>query len=1211
MTDWTRTCTTEHELRAEFAGSPSAQYRPVPIWWWSGEHLEEERLLWQVERIAELGCGGFAVTGLAPNGDACGSDADSPPLASEEWLRLYRRVCERAQELGLGVVTWSPLQLGGPHEAYQLLQNDWSLRGEQLDADGNAQPWGFDWAEVRALDALTGPGTKAGRFLDTVQDLLGSTVVGLFEDEFPLMPVWSPDFAEEFRREKGYDAPVAALRGDVGPQTPALRWDFFDVAATRIERSYTAYLSKLAGQHGMLGGYDEMNRNGSPLMSARAYVDPFRTLAWANAPGTDQMGDARFPLSLADAEGHSRVWLEGFHSHGWGFTLAGQLRALYEWAREGANLYMPHGFYYTTKAFWWEWAPPEMGWRQPYARHYPAFAEQVGRLMAFASAGRHDPEVAVLYPTSTVWAATIGEGKWEEPAHVASALYTELFGHHDAPSRLEPERVRVPSLLADAGYDRVAVDEAGVVQSELPVILPGCVCLTTETVQRLAEQAEAGRLVIVAEPLPAWSAEVGRDDETFASHVARLLKSAVVVDTAAEAVAALPPPRAAGPKAQWRRAGDLELVLATGSGELRLRDRADRRPHSWDIRTGAVTPLPAKPDGSDLVVSIDGPIALLSLPAGEPVRRASATELDVIELPEVWACEYEEWGENRWGDYVRPASAGSPPVQRRTFAFREGDDPKWHRAPVTPEDVEQPHVDTGFVDHMRGATGRPNPMDRNLGGGWREAVATYGPRAVVNGEPAEYSERLGLEDKSFSAHIGLKGNVDPVKAELGEGGAGRIVSYGHVAEDVTTHLVIEGAGVATVSMDQTLLAGPVDLGVIAIPVELTAGWHELVIDLRPRDVEPCPIYGYTHKLRPHAAWVFAEPYSRDPLTIWGGQVAHPDYKTPSAERRFRRRVTLPEPATVRVQAWGAAEITHSVPSELEVGEHVVEFAVAAHVGTPGFRAVIELDMPSGAVRLVSNEAWETAGPDGFWEGVFPIGRTFAPPLDAGPPPVPYRHPLADVAWLEGPDAVTGQVRQRWADSPDMPLPAWFCFTAPPGAISMTMPVAGGVSAWLDGEPVRISGGLLPLTEGARVALRVRASAGHRGAACFSDFPELELGAGTIRTGVSWHRQGLDTFSGVITHRATVRVPGGGDAVLDLGEVAGTVAVRINGHHAGTLVGPPWTLPVTLVDGVSEIELEVANTLGPMTSRGNPTAFSPEDQRISGILARPRLLVGPV
>jgi hypothetical protein len=202
----------------------------------------------------------------------------------------------------------------------------------------------------------------------------------------------------------------------------------------------------------------------------------------------------------------------------------------------------------------------------------------------------------------------------------------------------------------------------------------------------------------------------------------------------------------------------------------------------------------------------------------------------------------------------------------------------------------------------------------------------------------------------------------------------------------------------------------------------------------------------------------------------------------------------------------------------------------------------------------------------------------------------------------------GQVPQLWADAPEAPPPAWFCFTAPPGARSLTLPIVGEVEAWADGEQVACADGVVPLRGGLRVTLRVQAPAGHRGAACFTEHPLLELGEGRIEVGVSWHRQGLDVFSGVVLHRTTVEVAAAADAVLALGEVRGSVEVRVNGERAGVVFSAPWTVPVSLRAGENVIELEVANTLGALAGRGIPTSFGPEEQRFSGLLDRPHLII---
>lgn len=1211
--DWTRTIDDPEELRSAFAGDPDARYRPITAWWWSGEELEEERLWWQLERIVELGCGGIAITGFAPHGPAGGSVGDDPRGFSGDWLDLYRAAMERAGEEGLGGVALSPFGPTLPIDVPKLLRDRPDLRGEKITTrDGvRVEPFGFDWGKRAAVDALFEEGTLNHRYLEAIGDLLGDEIVALFEDEMWSLPRWSPTFADEFRELKGYDPVIAAFDRDVGPRTPALRWDLFDVATTRAEGSYTRKMDDHIGRHGLLGGFDQMGRQGSPILLSAYYLDPFRTMAWSNAPGMDQMGDARFHLSLADIYEAPRVWLEGFHSHGWGMSLDQQMRLLYEFGREGANLYLPHGMYYAQRAFWWEWAPPEIGWRQPYARHYPAFAERCGRLMTALSAGRHVPEVAVLYPVSTVWADTTGYLEWGDAAQEAQATYLELFGMHGAPSGQHPEQAATPSLLAEAGYDRITVDEANVDRFDIPVILPACRCLQTDTVDRLIALAESGTPVVVVGPPPSWSAERGRDDERFADKVERLLQVADVVDSAEEVPEVLPPPRVEGLKAQWREVAELDLLFITGTGQVRLRGMADRRPERWDLRAGTIEPIGATTDGDDLLLDLDGPANLIGLPVGEAEAPAEVS-YRTVPLPEVWECEYLEWGQNRWGDYRLPPNEGTPPVERRTFAHREGDDASWRSAPVTPEDVQHPTRDLGFEDRMGQARSRPEPGDRMLGDGWREVVSTYGPKAVLDGdELLEHSERYGVEDLVLSTPLGLKGWVEPVKADLGEEGAGRVVSHAHVPEDVDTHLVVEGAGVVSVQLDGEDLIGPVDAGIVAAPVHLTAGWHEVAVTIEPRTATWKQEAGYRKPPRTRLAWAFTEPYRRTPVSLWGGRMMHPEYKGEQRARRFRRRIVVPEPAEIDATVHASATHSLELPDVLEPGEHEIVAAVEGSVASGGFACELVLRMPSGTVRIPTDERWETSAAGEPWVAASPVGMMGA--LSAGDRELAgnveqRRSPLLDVAWLEGEESVAGHVEEVWADSTEPPPPSWFCFTAPPGARSMTLPIVGDVLAWVDGEPVAIEDGRLPLHGGGRVALRVQAPAGHRGAACFREHPLMDLGPGTIRTGTSWHRQGLDVFSGVVLHRAEIEIEEACEAILDLDEVAGSVAVRANGEPVGILVCAPWTLPVELSAGTNTIELEVANTLGPMVSRGIPTPFGPEDQRFSGVLGRPRLLV---
>jgi hypothetical protein len=1221
--DWTTTIQDAAALRDAFAGAPAAKYRPVPMWWWSGDPLDEERLLWQVDRIADLGCGAVLVTGLALHGTSTGSAPDDPLGYTDEWLALYRSVCKRLSERGLSMMAWSFLQAGLPVDTHRLLEEHPGHRGEQVvpGPDGpRIETFGFDYGSAEAVDALVAPGTMTRRYLDAMDDMADDVVVALFEDEFAAFPRWAPGFADEYREITGDEPVWQALASDVGPETPALRCRMFDVAARRVEGAYTRVVKDWVDQHDILAGYDQMHRRGTPLISTSFYLDPFRTMAWANAHGTDHMGDARFAASVVDLTGGSRVMLEGFHSHGWGMTLEHQHRLLHVWAREGATLFIPHGCYYANRGMWWEWASPEMCFKQPFARHYPAFAEAIGRLMSVASAGHHVPDVAVLYPLSTAWAGTEGPLTWDDDATRADKAYCALFGVHDTPSGWEPERAARPSLLAVAGYDRVAVDEVRVDHfGPIPIVLPSVRCLPTATLRALVEGAEAGRCVVVVEPVPEWSAEVGRDDPEFAALAERLRAAATVVADPADVVAALPPPRAEGNETQWRRVGDLDVVLAGGGREVRFRGMADRAAELWDLRTGSRGTLPATVDGADLLVDVPFPAAVIALPlateAAPPLPPAPGGP--DVELPTTWRCDYLPWGENRWGDYRLPATEGTPPVERRTFAHREGDDPSWRLAPVVPEDVQHPIRDVGFEQRMGGDTGRPAPADRALPDGWHEVVSTYGPKAVVtdpHGSRAlvEWSERLGIEDRATITNFGMRGFVEPIMVNVGSEGAGDVSSWGHVADACDTHLVVEATGIVTVRLDGRHLVGPVEAGVLSVPVHLDAGWHHVEIGLASRLLARPLFSGYRPMPSTRVAWAFTEPYRRPATGGWSGQMWHPDYKGSPGPRRFRRAVHLPEAAAVRVIAHGTGGIESHIPESLPAGEHSLEITCVGGPGASALSASIEITMSSATVWIVTDEFWESTGDGETWIGIFEPAHS---EMASGVPPTEptiergsRRHPLLDVGWLEGAEATRGHVTTAWADTPDDPPPAWFCFLAPPGAQRMSLPIVGAIEAWIDGERVEPVDGWLPLVEHARVALRVTPPAGWRGAACFTEHPVLELGPGTIDVGTSWHRLGLDCFSGVILHTAEIDVAAelAGPAVLDLGEVIGSVAVRVNGEAAGTVLWAPWMVDVDLQPGPNLIELEVANTLGPMAGRGIPTPYGPEDQRRSGIIGRPRL-----
>ena len=94
------------------------------------------------------------------------------------------------------------------------------------------------------------------------------------------------------------------------------------------------------------------------------------------------------------------MWLEGYHSLGWGATPENLMFATRENYLYGCNLLNLHGLYYTTHGSFWEWAPPCYHFRMPYWEHMGTFLKYFERLSYLMSQGVHQCDVAVMYPVA-------------------------------------------------------------------------------------------------------------------------------------------------------------------------------------------------------------------------------------------------------------------------------------------------------------------------------------------------------------------------------------------------------------------------------------------------------------------------------------------------------------------------------------------------------------------------------------------------------------------------------------------------------------------------------------------------------------------------------------------------------------------------------------------------------------------------------------------
>ncbi|MGW6601881.1 glycosyl hydrolase [Streptomyces sp. NPDC055036] len=638
---------------AEVLTEPPRAFSPTAIWWWSGERLDRARLRDQLQRFAEGGVFNLVLLNLAPSGPLFGSDADDPPFLSDGWWALLEGVCDDARELGVGLWFYDQLGFSGadlqarlvderPGYAGRRLERVRALvdgpgelrcpdggqplagRAEPVDGDGSpvgpAIPlplvtdggtvsvrapgpgrWrltlhhhtalGFDYLGADACAALLAG--VHGEFERRLGDRLGSVVVGSFQDELPALPTWSAEFADAFRRSRGYDlVPHLDALYEDGAHRPEVHRIRHDYHLTRAELAEAAFFRPLAAwheRHGLVVGCDQQDpaRAGHPVAGVELYADYARTHRWFSAPGSDHHGDARIHSSLAHLYGRPRTWIEAFHSTGWGGTLEETYDWLLPWLRAGATLYNPHAVYYTTKGGWWEWAPPGTDWRQPYWRHHRVFADAVTRLCAILSLGSHLCDTAILLPTTTAQTGAALDGVSAD-ARRAQAVYLELVGDMTW-FRTRPgvtDRLGLDAdVIDDDSLARALIRDSGdgtrlcvAGESYATLVLPACTALEEDTARRLIEFASAGGELIAIGALP--EEVIGRDGAAGPDKVRDELRAcfadgrAVLVRTADELGEALgrvrartgtrPVVRASVP-ALARRVGEATVVFLTAA----------------------------------------------------------------------------------------------------------------------------------------------------------------------------------------------------------------------------------------------------------------------------------------------------------------------------------------------------------------------------------------------------------------------------------------------------------------------------------------------------------------------------------------------------------------------------------------------------------------------------------------------------------------------
>ncbi|MEU6913860.1 glycosyl hydrolase [Streptomyces olindensis] len=1287
---------------------PPRDFGPTPLWWWSGAKVTRERLAWQLRAFAEGGVHNLVVINLAPAGPTFGARADDPTWFGEEWWDRFGDACEIAAELGSrlwfydqigfsganvqGAVTRRHPEAAGlalrcrearvsrgtvalgdaetPLAAYAPAGRRLALGGDGAveAADGTrvrlvtTVPTAFDYLDPHAVGLLMD--AVHHEYDRRVPEYLGTVIAGSFQDELPGTNAWSHRFAAEFRARRGYDLldHLPALFGtDAGQAEGEIRADYYAVRAELTEEALFRPLADWHRERGLLLGSDQSHpaRAGYPSQSTQIYTDYFRTHRWYSAAGSDHHGDAKVHSSMAHLYGHERVWIEAFHSSGWGGTLEDTYHWLLPFLRSGANLYNPHASYFGTAGGWFEWAPPSTDWRQPYWKQYPAFSRAVARICSIMSWGGYAADVAVLYPTATMQALIpldapvrhFGDGRLGEDhadADETQRHYLDLCGTNNwlAPHAGSLDRHGISFDVVDDGSVQRAEATDGALRirdlAYTAVLLPSASVLEEETARRLAELLDAGgRVVVVGRP-PATAAGRAGDDSVVAALLAhpRLERvpdpeagALAVADAAGHATADVP--------LLVRRKGNEAVALVTAAfpeigahplrpGEAVTADtvsvtvRAEvAEAEVWNPATGSRGPARVTvADGgtvSTVEVPLDGAPAVLvvwregrSAPLPAP---ASEAAVRVIDVSAGWQGRLVPTLDNTWGDLALPEGAPVDEPQIWTMEWTEGE--AWERIratygnrvrvlPPVPVDQAPEPLDAPRVERILAGELPLVPPEA----GWEVAV---------------YSASRGIPDQG--GLLGTKGlvNEEFVRVPVPVGAtAARVRALVETDHRGPAELHVGAEAVKRVWWNGELLASGSGGYVASARVTVARRRNVLEYELSGAQDRPSTISA-TAGTPLGSFFCLSEPgglgprprFMRPPEEVRprGGVTYRARLRVPSGEARAVLVVGAAAAVTVLLDGevvarqeeveyyaadWGAVPMFFRHEPVLGAGEHTLE------VVADGARDAVFVDLVvcagSEVTALVSGAGWEAGS--GGWRG-----RTVEDDRRRGElrhcHAVVRPHPLPDTAWLTGRPVLGGTVWPSRSTDDVHAAPQRFRFTVPAGTVSLDLPLAlparvrvgDGAERPSDGRRLTLD---QPLPAPACVEVVTEPTAVLRGGSAWQGPVRVRTVPAPLPLG-DWRERGLGSWSGGVTYARMLQVPPGPDPVLDLGRVRGSVEVSVDGEPAGEAFCAPYRFPLRGAGGRTvRVEVTVRGTLAPYLAEATPTAWAFESQLESGL-----------
>ena len=1121
--------------------NPPAGYGEVPFWWWTGDDLNEDRLLWQVRELHKKGISGVQVNYSHTDSPGWPSDAKEPAIFSDDWWKFYARVSEECGKLGMGIglstytLDWDN---GGENlfkklfydkpelNATELISNKHALKaGESKSVaciDGAFAAWAYrvkggvlqrggtdltklikngqlSWTapegedswQIWSFGTRRHPGTfnpllaKSGDkivqgFYQKFEDQNKGSAKGLnyfFNDELQVglkKFAWNKDFHVEFHQRKGYNLfdVLPAMWTEMGDVTPKVRIDYADVRMALMEERYFEPIYNWHTQRGIIYGCDNHGRGLDP----HAYGDYFRATRWYSAPGHDTPGGradvtkGKVSSSIAKLYQRPRVWLEAYHSLGWGATPERLMFATRENYLYGCTLFNLHGLYYSTHGSHWEWAPPCYHFRMPYWAHMGTFLKYFDRLSYLMSQGDAVADVAVIYPVTPYEAETNGEEATQAAFHLGNRLMAAGinfdFIDHQSIARANIKDGQLVVENANASYK--------------VLVFPNMEAARWNNLEKATALTDAGGLVLSVGKLPAISDHAGADDPALNDLLAKAIPKSNRFAGAGEALEKIKAAfvhdvrglngtvrtlhRKIGPR-------DVYLTMDAKPGDV-VEFRAKGAAELWDPWTGETSPLRViKETATGTQVELPLEKYEAQVVVFDPRKKHSNPQQprtvlsELVTLPETdWQVAFLPTMDNQWGDFRLPVTEHNQMigVEARRFQWTREQEQKTQLHSYGPQMLM--HKTAAALSSEQEAAISKSLDPRKAGQSGQAEWSSY-----------EFSWRYGLEDNpGHQGYHGTKGEISDnflrVGKEAKRGNGVKLLE----AEEGISHYYLWTTVVAPEAATATLH--------VSTPAPFNAGYR-------------------THNANPVIA----------PAAIYiNGQKIDDPGKAVSLKAGAN-------PILIRLDSHGEAHL------------------VLRKQGVPAYEQKLPLSM-----------SW-------------------------------YQDPgvlLFDPYAASKPGAET------------------LSFTTAPGTTAITIPEAHSttpVQAFYNGQAMLAKDGgryeaTSPSADTATIELKLTPSAGIHGGAAIPEPITLHTnGKGVMKLG-DWSKVGvLHNYSGGVKYQKTITLTAEEVqqvSTLDLGQVIATAEVSINGKKVGVRVAPPWKFDLSgnLKAGENTIEVTVFNTL---------------------------------